>query len=137
MEDLENIRTKLIPFLPASIQTYNSVVLAMSDDDIERRVVSTPDPDQCSVVVLTRENQAGGVMISMFSSSDSDGDLGNLLEENIDWTEEIEFVVSLVNTLAAVLTDVTCRVSIRDIWHLWRVWLQMGPQDQVDGFMKP
>ena len=138
MEDLENIRTKLIPFLPASIQAYNSVVLAMSDDDIERRVVSTPDPDQCSVVVLTRENQAGGVMISMFSSSDSDGDLGNLLEENIDWTEEIEFVVSLVNTLgAAVLTDVTCRVSIRDIWHLWRVWLQMGPQDQVDGFMKP
>ena len=31
MEDLENIRTKLIPFLPASIQAYNSVVLAMSD----------------------------------------------------------------------------------------------------------
>ena len=141
MEDspdyLENIRRKLSPHLPASIKAYNSVVLALSDDGIERRVVSAPDQLQCSVLVLNRA-QPSGVMISMFSSSDSDGDLGKLLEENIDWTEEIEFVVSLVNTLgAAVLTDVTCRVSIRDIWHLWRVWLQMGPQDQVDGFMKP
>ena len=130
MEDLENIRTKLIPFLPASIQAYNSVVLAMSDDDIERRVVSTPDPDQCSVVVLTRENQAGRVMISMFSSSEADDDLRKLLEENIDWTEEIEFVVSLVKELGTVLTDVDCRDSIRDIWDWLRVWLQMMPQYQ-------
>ena len=99
MEDspdyLENIRRKLSPHLPASIQAYNSVVLAMSDDGIERRVVSAPDLLQCSVLVFNRE-QAGRVMISMFSSSEADDDLRKLLEENIDWSEFLAFVVSLV-----------------------------------------
>ena len=126
-DNLENIRRKLSRHLPASIQAYNSVVLAMSDDGIERRVVSTAD--HCSVVVLNR-GQAGRVMISMFSSSEADDDLRKLLEENIDWTEEIEFVVSLVKELGTtVLTDVDCRDSIRDIWDWLRVWLQMEPQE--------
>ena len=131
MEDspdyLENIRRKLSPHLPASIQAYNSVVLALSDDGIERRVVSAPDQLQCSVLVLNRE-QACRVMISMFSSSETDDDLRKLLEENIDWTEEIDFVVSLIKELGTVLTHVDCRDSIRDIWDLLRVWLQRGPQ---------
>ena len=32
----------------------------------------------------------------MFSASQTDNDLRTLLEDNIDWTEEMEFVVSLV-----------------------------------------
>ena len=32
----------------------------------------------------------------MFSASQTEDDLRTLLEENIDWTEEMEFVVSLV-----------------------------------------
>ena len=124
-DNLENIRRKLSRHLPASTQAYNSVVLAMSDDGIERRVVSTAD--HCSVAVLNRE-QPSGLMISMFSSSEADDDLRKLLEENIDWTEEIEFVVSLVKELGTVLTDVDCRDSIRDIWDWLRVWLQMMPQ---------
>ena len=102
-DNLENIRRKLRPHLPASIQAYNSVVLAMSDDGIERRVVSTAD--HCSVAVLNRE-QPSGLMISMFSSSEADDDLRKLLEENINWTEEIDFVVSLIKELGTVLTDV-------------------------------
>ena len=134
MEDspdyLENIRRKLSPPLPASIQAYNSVVLALSDDGIERRVISAPDQLQCSVLsvlVLNRE-QACRVMISMFSSSEADDDLRKLLEENIDWTEEIDFVVSLIKELGTVLTHVDCRDSIRDIWDLLKVWLHMGTQ---------
>ena len=114
---LESISRKLTAHLPASIQAYNSVMLALSDDGIERRVVSAPDQLQCSVLVLNRE-QACRVMISMFSSSDADDDLRKLLEENIDWTEEIEFVVSLTKELGTVLTHLDCRDSIRDIWDL-------------------
>ena len=124
---LENLRRKLSTHLPASIQAYNSVVLALSDDGIERRVVSAPDQLQCSVLVLNRE-QACRVMISMFSSSETEDDLRKLLEENIDWSEEIEFVVSLTKELGTVLTHLDCRDSIRDIWELLRVWLHTGPQ---------
>ena len=98
---LESIARKLTTHLPASIQAYNSVMLALSDDGIERRVVSTPDihhdlhDHSCSVLVLNR-SEAGKVIVSMFSARDADDDLRNLLEENIDWSEEIEFVVSLV-----------------------------------------
>ena len=42
-------------------------------------------------------------MISMFSSSEADDDLRKLLEENIDWTEEIEFVVSFVKELGTTV----------------------------------
>lgn len=93
---LESISRKLTAHLPASIQAYNSVMLALSDDGIERRVVSTEDQQHsCSVLVLNR-GEAGRVIVSMFSASDGDDDLRNLLEENINWSEEIEFAVSLV-----------------------------------------
>ena len=132
MEDnpdyLENIKRKLSPYLPASIQAYNSVVLALSDDGIERRVVSTQDQLQCSVLVLNRELPSG-VMISMFSSSEAEDDLRKLMEENIDWSEEIDFVVSLTKELGTVLSHLDCRDSIRDIWDWLRVWLQMEPQE--------
>ena len=92
---LESISRKLTAHLPASIQAYNSVMLALSDDGIERQVVSTPDQQHsCSVLVLNR-GEAGRVIVSMFSASDGDDDLRTLLEENIDWSEEIEFAVSL------------------------------------------
>ena len=114
---LENLRRKLSPHLPASIQAYNSVSLALSDDGIERRVVSTPDQLQCSVLVLNRG--PGAVRISMFSSSDADDDLKKLLEENIDWSEFLAFVVSLVKELGNTdLCMLHCRVSIRDMWIL-------------------
>ena len=108
MEDspdyLENIRRKLSLHLPASIHAYNPVVLALSDDGIDRQIVSAPDILQCSVLVLHRG--PAEVMISMFSSSEADDDLRKLLEENINWTEEIDFVVSLIKELGTVLTDV-------------------------------
>ena len=90
---LESISRKLTPHLPASVQAYNSVMLARSDDGIEKRVVSSPDHN--SVLVLNREDP-GRLIVSMFSASEDDGDLRNLLQENIDWTEEIEFVVRVM-----------------------------------------
>ena len=101
MEDspdyLENVRRKLSLHLPASIHAYNPVVLALSDDGIDRQIVYSPDILQCSVLVLHRG--PAEVMISMFSSSDSDGDLRKLLEKNIDWSESLEFLVSLVKEM--------------------------------------
>ena len=113
---LESISRKLTPHLPASVQAYNSVMLARSDDGIEKRVVSSTD--HISVLVLNREDP-GRLIVSMFSASEDDGDLRNLLEENIDWTEFLAFVVSLVKRNCETLTDVDCRVSIRDMWILY------------------
>ena len=129
---LESISRKLTPHLPASVQAYNSVMLARSGDGIEKRVVSSPD--HISVLVLNREDP-GRLIVSMFSASEDDGDLRNLLEENIDWNEEIEFVVSLI-VKRMVLIEVNFRVSMRDISDLLKVWLHIILLYQVHGFMK-
>ena len=62
---LENIRRKLAPHLPASVQAYNAVMLALSDDGIERRVVSSPHLEQNSSGQTRSDIGPGSHSVSM------------------------------------------------------------------------
>ena len=89
------IQSKLYRHLPASIQVYNSLALALSEDGIERTVVTKISdlPDRCSVVMFNLA-ESPKVVISMFCTDEAEDDLRKILLDNISWNVKINFAVS-------------------------------------------
>ena len=100
------IQSKLYRHLPASIQVYNSLALALSEDGIERKVVTKISdlPDRCSVVMFNLA-ESPKVVISMFCTDEAEDDLRKILLDNINWNVEIEFAVSYL------FSFIECKIS--------------------------
>ena len=95
-EDLIRLKTILEQLLPESQQILNVVCLTIADDGIQRNIFSNDNFNQDIVAVVgidyleapTRLN------ITLFSTRYSSQELRKILQETLDWDEELEFAVS-------------------------------------------
>ena len=94
IEELRLIKLKLFRNLPASILMYNSVGLLLSEDGIQRSVVSSNLQRKTFAIILLDMAESPKVVISMYCTPGAEYILKEILEQNVDWKEEIEFAVS-------------------------------------------
>ena len=97
-ESLQELRKKLVKLLPNSIQVYNLVTLALSDDGIERKVIVSDDNkddiDTLAVIVVNRI-ESPKESVTLYCRRGGLANIKKLLRENIDLDREITFAVRL------------------------------------------
>ena len=97
-ESLQELRKKLVKLLPNSIQVYNLVTLALSDDGIERKVIVSDDNkddiDTLAMIVVNRI-ESPKESVTLYCRTGGLANIKKLLRENIDLNREITFAVRL------------------------------------------
>ena len=79
--------------LPDSIQILNVVKLTHDSDGINRTVIVNENYSKENLTIDHLESPRSN--ITMFSTSEGEKDLIKMLEENLDWNQELEFAVSI------------------------------------------
>ena len=82
--------------LPDSIQILNVVKLTLASDGINRTVIVNENFSKDNLAVMVIDHlESPRSNITMFSTSKGEKDLKKMLEENLDWNQELEFAVSI------------------------------------------
>ena len=82
--------------LPDSIQILNVVKLTLASDGINRTVIVNEHFSKEHLAIMAIDHlESPRSNITMFSTSKGEKDLVKILEENLDWNQELEFAVSI------------------------------------------
>ena len=82
--------------LPDSIQILNVVKLTHDSDGINRTVIVNENYSKENLAIIVIDHlESPRSNITMFSTSEGEKDLIKMLEENLDWNQELEFAVSI------------------------------------------
>ena len=93
-ETLRLIKQKLLQCLPASVQLFNAVGLALSGDGINRTFITSDLRQERFAIISLDMAESPKVLISMYCTAEAEGLLKEILQENVDWKKKIELAVS-------------------------------------------
>ena len=93
--ELDELRAVLEPSLPESLQIINTLFLSCSEDGHMKTVLTSmvSRPTELAVVVVDM-TESPKEIISMLSTEKGELNLRKILEQQLDWGLEREFVVS-------------------------------------------